>query len=127
MKKDWNDTELEIALSMFVQNLLRIMAGAGRVQDIRRQLDRLVAATKALESGDALDRGWNHIDHLIENELELGSTWPNYDEQGEIYNIVKNSLRLAAARLAGDNSQASKSNSELFYSIRNYNKAEGTS
>ena len=126
-KPNWKAEELDRAISLLAENLLRIIAGAGKVQYLEKQLkeaDRL--ATEV-----SVEHSWAVADSAMEQALQLH--WPFLEgedhrdfneDQHRMHSIVVYSLRLAAAKITGNNSDASKNQSELRNSLRCYEEEQ---
>ena len=115
--EDWKEIEFAQALSRFAANLLRITAGAGSIPDFEKQLTRLVEKTKAL----ADQKGWRKVDDVIAKELQLEPQSESLRAKSE---IVRDALRLAAARIGSPNNLVSRSSDDLENSIRRYEDRE---
>jgi hypothetical protein len=124
-KTNWQAQELDIAISNLAANLLRIMAGAGRAVDLERQLRETnklaseVYAQSPVMSESTFNKALElRFPRLAEAKTD-GDRDFNQDQRG-IESIVTYSLRIAAAKITGNNSQASKAESDLRDSLRHY-------
>jgi hypothetical protein len=123
-KTNWQAQELDIAISNLAANLLRIMAGAGRTVDLERQLKETNNLAKEVYAqspvisesifNEALELRWPHVEVKTDDDRDFN------EEKHAIASIVRYSLRIAAAKITGNNSEASKAESDLHNSLRHY-------